>query len=282
MREAPLARMSKHRLEEIRERDATREVGALYADIRRCMRLPLVNLIYRHLATLPGALPEVWTLVRTMILSGQLEPALNRLERELPVLEVDDFGPAGGAETQCEDQRSIMRVLQAYNRGNGLNLIALAAVLRLARDRTRDLVRISQDPPSYEGIPLPALVRIDDLDAELFRKVTSIALLHGGGPGVVPSLYLHLANWPNALSAACDSLTPRLKDGSVDRHRKAAVGLAEAEAERILAALAIAGHGPQIPEQALTALESFVAHLIPEMLPIGIALEASLMPKPSS
>jgi hypothetical protein len=92
----------------------------------------------------------------------------------------------------------------------------------------------------------------------------------------------NVANWPNALSAACDSLTPRLKDGSVDRHREAAVGLAEAEAERILAALAIAGHGPQIPEQALTALESFVAHVIPEMLPIGIALEASLMPKPSS
>ena len=125
MREAPLARMSKHRLEEIRERNATREVGALYADIRRCMRLPLVNLIYRHLATLPGALPEVWTLVRTMILSGQLEPALNRLERELPVLEVERSALAGGAETQCEDQRSIMRVLQAYNRGNGLNLIAL-------------------------------------------------------------------------------------------------------------------------------------------------------------
>jgi len=274
--------MSTYRLKEIRERDATPEVGALYADIRRCMRLPLVNLIYRHLATLPGALPEVWTLVRTMILSGQLEPALNRLERELPVLELDDFGAAVVAEAECDDRRSIMCILQAYNRGNGLNLIALAAVRRLARNCTSDLVRLSQDPPSYEGTPLPALVRIDDLDAKSFRKVTSIALLHGGGPGVVPSLYLHLANWPNALSAACDSLTPRLKDGSVDRYRKVAVELAEAEAERILADLAIIGSGPQIPEPALTALERFVVHVIPEMLPIGIALKASLVPKRSS
>jgi hypothetical protein len=217
-------------------------------------------------------------LVRTMILSGQLEPALNRLERELPVLEVDDFA-AVVAEAECDDQRSIVRVLQTYNRGNGLNLIALAAVRRLARDRTSDLVRISRDPPSYEETPLPALARIDDLDAVSFRKVTSIALLHGGGPGVVPSLYLHLANWPNVLSAACDSLTPRLNDGSVDRYRTAAVGLAEAEAERILADLSIIGHGPQMPDQALTALERFVVHVIPEMLPIGIALEASLTPK---
>ena len=216
------------------------------------------------------------------MLSSRLEAAMGRLQRQLPAIEVADFRATADTAIERDDRHAIERVLQAYNRGNSLNLIALAAVRLMAREPARDLVRIAKDPPSYEGLPLPALKKFSDLDAKMSHRVTSIALLHGGGPGVVPSLYLHLANWPNVLAAVCDGLRPRLQDGSVDRCREAAVGLADREAKRILADLAIDAHAPPIPEQALTIIERFIAHVIPEMLPVGIALEAALVREPNS
>ena len=44
-------------LPEVAERDAPPEIAAIYDEMRRFTRLPLVNLIYRHLASMPGALP---------------------------------------------------------------------------------------------------------------------------------------------------------------------------------------------------------------------------------
>jgi len=36
------------------------EIATLYADIRAVSGLPVVNLIWRHFAALPGVLPWVW------------------------------------------------------------------------------------------------------------------------------------------------------------------------------------------------------------------------------
>ena len=41
----------------ITEAEATGETAAIYTDIRRVYGVGVVNLVWRHLATLPGALP---------------------------------------------------------------------------------------------------------------------------------------------------------------------------------------------------------------------------------
>jgi hypothetical protein len=69
----------------------------------------------------------------------------------------------------------------------------------------------------------------------------------------------------------------QLQDGSVERCREAAVGRTEAEAKRILADLAIAAPSPNVPEQAQIGLERFTLNVIPEMLPVDIALEEPLL-----
>ncbi|SIO40405.1 hypothetical protein SAMN05443247_04908 [Bradyrhizobium erythrophlei] len=43
-------------LPEIRQEDASAAVARIYSDIKRASGTPLVNLIYRHLATIPGGL----------------------------------------------------------------------------------------------------------------------------------------------------------------------------------------------------------------------------------
>ena len=46
----------------IPEDQATGETADLFADLRATLGVPFVNLIWRHLATIPGALPAVWAL----------------------------------------------------------------------------------------------------------------------------------------------------------------------------------------------------------------------------
>jgi hypothetical protein len=47
-------------LPEIRQEDASAAVARIYSDIKRASGTPLVNLIYRHLATIPSGLEWVW------------------------------------------------------------------------------------------------------------------------------------------------------------------------------------------------------------------------------
>ncbi len=70
----------------ITEAAASGEVAALYADIRAVYGVGVVNLVWRHLATIPGALPWAWGTVRPLYLDGTIarEAAALRTARRLP------------------------------------------------------------------------------------------------------------------------------------------------------------------------------------------------------
>jgi len=44
----------------VREDEATEAVASIFADIRETLNVEVVNLVWRHLATMPGALEWVW------------------------------------------------------------------------------------------------------------------------------------------------------------------------------------------------------------------------------
>ena len=264
---------------EIRENEAPQEIALLYEDMRRCMRLPVVNLVYRHLATMPGALHWVWGAVRPALLSGEVDDALDLLKRKLPLTEPAPLNPELLAEFNSADWLAIRRVLDAYNRGNGLNLIVLTTV-RLALRRpepVRPRAVFSGEPPTDAVPPLPPLLKIGDLDAETTSVVRDIARLHGGGPGIVPSIYLHLAHWPRFLVAVCDRIRPDLQSGTLNRMREAAIALARDAAERLLPLVAPTAPPPAQDLDRITAiLEHFTSRVIPEMLPVGLEIEKAL------
>src|ERR1700739_4452698 len=54
----------------ISESEATGLIAEIYADIRSVYRVGVVNLIWRHLATIPGGLPWVWTTTRPLCADG--------------------------------------------------------------------------------------------------------------------------------------------------------------------------------------------------------------------
>jgi hypothetical protein len=63
-------------LTELRERDATGEIAAIYDEIRRLWAVPYVSSLQRHLATRPGWLEWTWAALRPAFASGlrQLRP----------------------------------------------------------------------------------------------------------------------------------------------------------------------------------------------------------------
>ena len=54
----------------ILEADARGEIAEIYADIRKVLGTSVVNLIWRNLATMPGALPWTWGTVRPLYLGA--------------------------------------------------------------------------------------------------------------------------------------------------------------------------------------------------------------------
>ena len=131
--------------------------------------------------------------------------------------------------------------------------------------------------PDFEAPALPRLLKLAELDRKTANQLVHIALLHDGGPGVVPSLYLHLAHWPEFLAATCSRIEPLLNDGSIERARRAAVDFARTKAERMLSIFSNGTRAIKLPEQAVGTLDLFINRVIPEMIPVGLAVETALL-----
>lgn len=239
---------------EVREADAPPEVAAIYEELRRAYGLPLVNLIWRHFAALDGVLPWAWESVRPAL--PLLDGARKRVTAalEVPTLPM-------GAEASA--------LAAAYNRGNLSNLILLTALLR---GKQGD----APPPPSapVEMLPEPPpLPKLDALPEAVARDVRALGALHGHEGGVIPTLYLHLANWPALLKPLYVSLSPMMAMGRIAALRDRALAVASVEAEALRPYLAAP---PEPPAEALaTARETlriFTGRVIPEMVPIGLML----------
>ena len=54
------------------EAGATGETATIFADIRDVLGVGVVNLVWRHLATIPEALPWSWAILRPLYLDGTI------------------------------------------------------------------------------------------------------------------------------------------------------------------------------------------------------------------
>jgi hypothetical protein len=58
----------------IAEASATGAVAEIFADIRTVLGVEVVNLIWRHLVTIPDALPWAWGMLRPLYADGTIRP----------------------------------------------------------------------------------------------------------------------------------------------------------------------------------------------------------------
>ena len=60
---------------ELSEVDASGSTAEIYAELRRLTGVPVVALIYRHIATHEGLLPHIWAALQPILKSGVLQDA---------------------------------------------------------------------------------------------------------------------------------------------------------------------------------------------------------------
>mgnify|MGYP000940811934 CR=1 FL=1 len=107
----------------ITEKEAQGPVADFYEDIRSTLGVPVVNLIWRHLATIPGSLEWCWTSLKPSYESGAVDVEASILKEKV-CASVDTtvtkfcLESAGLSDA---DVHSIKIVLNSYYRSKAMN-----------------------------------------------------------------------------------------------------------------------------------------------------------------
>src|SRR3954454_19028865 len=134
------------------ESEASGEIADIYADIRKVLGTSVVNLIWRNLATMPGALEWTWSTVRPLYLGD----APLHAEAVRQTIALPDW-PGFSTETLLaagvdETERALIRnVLDSYQHTNALALVVLSALLAHYEPRPADAVK----PAGTQSRPVP-------------------------------------------------------------------------------------------------------------------------------
>lgn len=195
------------------------DIRAIYDALAAALDVRLVNLVYRHIATVPGCLEWAWSTVGRDFAAGRFAA---RSPEILALAAPDEDAPARkiGLE-RCglpdADAARAFATVDAYNRANPMNALSLAVIAR-ALDAGRPAAPFVTPRASTED--LPALLPIAPLDAlspptsALLQRLAVLTV--GGDSPVVPSLFRHFAPWPALLEEICEWVQPLSAAGTID------------------------------------------------------------------
>ena len=271
-------------LPEMREEDAPATIGRIYADIKRASGTSLVNLIYRHLATIPGGLEWVWGCIRmNWGYDGLLNAALAMPSTEIAVhLPVALWRSVGLSE---QDLGEIRTLIDHYNLTNAANILGVTALSRIIRDPSHSSgdtkLAWAEAPQRQIAAATPPVPKLDSLPPDV---TDLLHFINGVGedeqPAMVASLFRHLTLWPGSLAVAAALLTPLSQSGELARLRRETTVAAEEIADEMISTAEL--NCPPPPEAAreaiLHALDLFRTTLIAKMLPVGQILSQALEP----
>ncbi len=246
----------------IAEAEAKGETAAIFADIRAVLGVGVVNLIWRHLATVEGALPWAWAVVRPAYADGSLAAVAARITAPAAAPLPPEVLAAAGLDDAALD--AVRGVMAAYARTNPLALVALSALALRLEGAPVTPIPIAAAPIAAATLPLPPLPR-DLAPATVALILRLNALGATRADAVLATMYRHLAHWPPALALAWTVLAPRAADGSLEGGilacrrdaRAAAAGLPLPDPPPLAAAAR-----PAVAE----ALDRFAGEVLPRMV----------------
>ena len=255
----------------ISEDEATGETAEIFRDIKTTLGNGVVNLIWRHIATIEGALPWVWHAVKPLYILDVLKNEAGFLCENIKLPEVSALPSAvlSAVNVLDRDRLVIQKILDSYNKGNAFNLLALSALTVLPEDNKK---KVEAGQKFSEDINIPNLMNLDSMDEQTRTLVLLLSELGGAKDNnVIPSLYRHLAYWPGFLSLSWNTLIPLELDGQLQSMTDLTYKLAAERAANIADAV-VWGPEPLRAEEAMKAIDNFRVSTISRMLPIGLVL----------
>ncbi len=203
----------------VSEVDATGEIATLYKDIRATLGVPVVNLIWRHLAVFPGGLRWAWESLQPVYSSGTIAIEAEALRAGLGVPAIPGLTGSvlAAVGLSSSDVQWIKMILDSYERSNAMNIIALGALLaRLEGSDARTELALPQGEigGNVEG-EMPPLLTLDQMDPHVRELVEALNAV-GDRSEILASMYRHLANWPPYLGVVSVLVTPFAEEGRLE------------------------------------------------------------------
>lgn len=274
--------MSSDPVPAITEAAARGETAVIFADLRATLGVNVVNLIWRHIATFPGALAWAWATVKPIYVSGRvgIEARQIRAGLTLPGLPPWPRSLLRSAGIDASGEASIRRILSSYNRSNAMNLVALSALVRRIDGGSVETQsdRIAQDTPPEAPVEggLPKLLALDEVSPDVADLIRSINLLGDRAEGrIIASMYRHVAHWPGFLALCYVHLAPYAFDRRLENMSDQVIALGERAGARLHAGTAVLPP-PDTADEVRRAAADFLQNAIGKMVPIAALLMASL------
>lgn len=263
----------------IAETSATGETAALFADIRKVYGVSVVNLIWRHLATIDGALAHVWGAVRPLYADGTIAREAESLRGELSVPAAPEVPrcvlEAAGLGVEARD--GIARVMAAYDRTNAMALLALSAArARMAGRGGVPRQHRHEPPPPAASLELPPLLDLAAMAPDTSALVTALNRMGSDRTApVLASMWRNLAHWPPFLALAWPVLAPLDADGRLERAVAGGLTLARSRAAALPRVAEVPPLDPALVPQVDAALATFTGDAIARMLIVTRVLRAA-------
>lgn len=242
----------------IDEAAAVGETAALFAEIRQTMRIPLVTSIWRGLAGMDDSLHSAWVAAKPIYESGEPERALTRSVAAADLPRPEPLAPTALACVGLteSDIIAVRAIVAAYNRSNGLNLMALAALI--APSATDATIAPAAPPPEAVSDPplLPPLLSREAINADTWNMIRHVNAFGSSGVDAgVATLWRHLAHWPALLALVHAAFAGPQSRGLIDQANVRLVACGAAEGAR-MAHLRLTS--PALSREALATITGYV------------------------
>ncbi len=267
----------------IREADASGEIAELYSDIRATLGVPVVNLIWRHLAMFPGGLGWAWEALKPLYASGAImtEAAALRDGLDIPTLPGLTVPALSAAGLSASDLKRIDMILASYERSNAMNMIALAALLAGLEEMAAPLEPAETVAVDEEGVAgeMPPLLTLDEMDDDVRALVEALNAI-GGRAEILASMYRHLANWPPYLGMISALITPFAAEGRLEPVILYVIAEGRRRAEHLAGALAAPERSlePSVRKDMRAALNQFIDGPIGKMIAVVPLIKQAMPP----
>jgi hypothetical protein len=266
----------------ISEAEATGEIADLYADIRATLGVPLVNLIWRNLASIPGALSWAWRSVKPLYENGAIQAEARALLEgqtlpRMPMLPVSALRASG---VDDDDEKTVRAILDSYDRSNPLNLVALSALLAGLNGETAPPLPDplpAPDTPDLD-VALPRLLPLDEMATSTADLVRAINRLGARGQDhIIVSMPRHLAHWPGYLALYWTLIAPLDANGVLHECIDAVLADGRQRGARLAAGFSKTEPPPEASRAAIEAtLDDFCRHAISRMIPVVSLLKRAM------
>jgi len=244
------------------EATASGRTAEIFEDIRATMCIPILTSIWRALASWDDCLERTWSNVKPIYVSRLpeliLPEFLSQIALSTPKFKIEER--VSTANLSRTDLLDIQQIVNAYNRSNTLNLLALAAYITPASEGAPLVLDASFQKQT--SIPLkPLLPRLEITDQN-WRHVCEANTLGTGVTSNVSSsqhvatLWRHLAYWPSFLSLIYEGFLSQQVSGAIDAMSSKSTSLAIDYGAEI--ARSFNTHHDPIPDRAMAVIQGYV------------------------